>query len=383
MNNKNVLIINSYPILPVFNGACKVIYEYCKILKKCGCRLSFCISSEASISDEMISFFEGRIYVYHKPLYKKISPFNIYNKIHDKLQKKIPKKYNKIDDLFPFGFDEYVEELHNENNYDICIVNYITLSKVYEKSTIKKKAIYTHDAFTYKTELLKLNNFWFNLKPNEEAKGIRRATDIISIQENESNLFHYYSPNANLYTVYSSFSINKQPLSYNNNILFIAGKNEVNFNGITYFIENVFSNVLRMHSNAKLLIAGQICDLLQQYSSCTHIELKGIIKDIDEFYALGDIVINPVYQGTGLKVKTFEALSYGKITIVHEHSTDGIFKKEIAPLLVAHDAEQYADLINDVLNSKDIRDNYHENAIAYMEELNKYVYTQYYNLTNK
>lgn len=378
MNNKNVLIINNYPVLPVFNGACKVIFEYCKLLKKCGCRLSFCITSDAIISEEMKFFFEDRIYIYRRPFIKKISPFNIYNKIHNK----IPKKYNGIDDLFPFGFDDYVEELHKKNNYDICIVNYITLSKVLKKSTINKKAIYTHDAFTYKTELLNLKKFWFNLKPNEEAKGIRRATDIISIQENESSLFHYYSPHANLYTVYSSFSINKQSLLYNDNILFIAGKNEVNYNGIIFFIENVFPKVIEKHPNSKLLIAGQICDLLQQYSSCNYVDLKGKVDNIDAFYALGDIVINPVYQGTGLKVKTFEALSYGKITIVHEHSTDGIFKKENAPLLVAENAERYAILVNEILDCKEMRDKFHEQSITYMEDLNNYVYMQYYNLIN-
>ena len=36
----------------------------------------------------------------------------------------------------------------------------------------------------------------------------------------------------------------------------------------------------------------------------------GYIYDLSAFYRQGDVAINPVYLGTGIKIKTFEALSY-------------------------------------------------------------------------
>jgi glycosyltransferase involved in cell wall biosynthesis len=39
----------------------------------------------------------------------------------------------------------------------------------------------------------------------------------------------------------------------------------------------------------------------------------------DEVYRLGNVIINPMQTGTGLKIKTLEALAYGK-TVLSTHA---------------------------------------------------------------
>ena len=80
---------------------------------------------------------------------------------------------------------------------------------------------------------------------------------------------------------------------------------------------------------------------MKEWNLPKDIELKGEYEDQKEFYKLGDIAINPVFQGTGLKIKTFESLSYGRITIVHKHSCEGVYNKETSPLLIADSSEDY------------------------------------------
>lgn len=58
------------------------------------------------------------------------------------------------------------------------------------------------------------------------------------------------------------------------------------------------------------------------------VKLIGYVDSPNVLYEQGDVAINPTYQGTGLKIKTFEAISYDKVTMVHPHSMKGVFEKD-------------------------------------------------------
>ena len=63
---------------------------------------------------------------------------------------------------------------------------------------------------------------------------------------------------------------------------------------------------------------------------------------------MGDIAVNPVSRGTGLKIKTFESIAFDKVTIVNPHSMTGIFDPEHAPLKVAQSSGEWLSCISDV-----------------------------------
>ena len=49
----------------------------------------------------------------------------------------------------------------------------------------------------------------------------------------------------------------------------------------------------------------------------------GIIQNTSVFYNSIDVALSPVRFGSGLKIKVFEALSYGKPVLATQHSIDG------------------------------------------------------------
>ncbi len=373
MINKKILIIHSSPFFPVSTGSNKVIYEYCNLLKRLGCELHYCSYGSNEFSSDFLDFFSGRVYYFKKSFLDKLFIKNIIRKIRYKFFNK-----RKVDDLYPYGLERFVNLIDAQFHFDMCIINYIIISKLFDYISIPRKIIYTHDAFTNKLEWLGVSDFWFSLSPSQEAKGIRRCTDVISIQQNESVLFKYYNPTAHVYTVYSPFKISEQEITGNKNILFIAGNNLLNFNGIRNFLENIYPSVLASEPNTKLYIGGSICNSLKSYES-TNVILLGKIEEIDNFYAIGDIVINPVYQGTGLKVKTFEALSFGKIVVAHKHSSDGIFAPLSSPILFANNNSEFICLLLEVLTKKN-RNDIRIKGIEYIALLNDYIEKEYESL---
>jgi len=359
-----ILVISS-PFLPVTNGYGKCLLECCIAMKERGCELYYLSPYPCLISDEIKDFF-SLTFQYKQSSFNRFHPLKIIHRIEH-----IFCKYDRVDNLYPWGMENYVNKLNSKYSFDACIINYITLSRLFKKCKIPRRI-----TFTYKNEILSVPQFWFMLKPSEEAKGIRRGTDVLAVQQDEKTLFQYYHPKGKHYTIFCRMPINSQSLTFNNNVLFLAGNNKLNLNGIIFFLNYVLP-LVQAKTSVTILIGGSICKELNQYANNPSIKLLGPIDDINEFYANGDIAINPIYQGTGLKIKTMEALSYGKVTIVHNHSIKGIYKSESAPLMVANTAEEYSDLVVKALDDYQLRKELSLRSLSYIKEMNNYVDKEY------
>jgi len=57
-------------------------------------------------------------------------------------------------------------------------------------------------------------------------------------------------------------------------------------------------------------LAGPICGAVQKENRI--FKIKGMVNRVENFYQSVDIVVNPMLGGTGLKIKSIEALSYGR-----------------------------------------------------------------------
>ena len=170
------------------------------------------------------------------------------------------------------------------------------------------------------------------------------------------------------------FKYIKQKINNNNNILFFSGCNAWNIEGITFFIDKVIPLIKNQFN---LLIGGKICEILKKKTLASNIILCGVYDNPNTFYQQGDIVINPVFNGSGLKIKTFEALAYGKITVVHKHSSIGIYKKESSPLFIVDNEEDFAKILDKILSYCVDRKLYQEQAKRYIDDYNFHIIMQY------
>lgn len=368
---EKILVISTIPSPPVRAGNSKCILEYCKMLREADYDVHYLyIEGKTKLigreKQEFSSYWGDNLHIYERNLLLESMP-----RLWALLRARVI-GYNHVDDLYPLGLTSYVGKLHAKEHFKAVVINYVTLSKLFASKESFQKILYTHDVFSYKKQRLGVDKFWFDLTPNDEAKGVSRADVLLSIQDNESIYYRYIAPSKKTYTAYTSFSRHVQKLTGNNNILFLAGKNELNLNGIRWFIKKVFPLVLAKVSDAQLCIGGSICKALDDIVN-PNISLLGKIEDEERFYSKGDIAINPIYQGTGLKIKTFEALSFGKVTVVHPHSMEGIYESDKAPLLVGDTPERIADHLVTVLENKLLRKKLSDAAYNYIGGLNEYV----------
>lgn len=104
-------------------------------------------------------------------------------------------------------------------------------------------------------------------------------------------------------------------------LLFVGGYYRPNVEGILWFTERVLPSLI---DKIELVIAGNNMEKLQEKRKFPdQVTIKGFVPDLKSLYSNADVVISPLFEGGGMKVKMAEAMGYGKIIIGSDESYQG------------------------------------------------------------
>lgn len=376
---KKILIASDTPTHPCTSGNRRCIMQYAENLRSAGFETYLLlIGSQESTQDDITAtrrHWGGHFFYYPLPAWQ-LYGMRIYKRV---TRQAYP---DNIDFYPPSGIVRHVNALHAEHGFTGLIVNYIWQSKL-ARCKIPVKAIFTHDIFADREKRFEGGADWHHHTTKEEQKGVSRFQYILAIQDEERDYFRQLAPDSDVRSIYASFRFTPQPVVQNKNILFFSGRNSFNRTGITRFIDKVFPLLTEQDSSIRLLIGGDICIILEQSELHPNITLKGRYDNPDDFYQLGNIAINPVYEGTGLKIKTFEAIAHGKVTVTDPHSATGIYRPEQAPLVIARTPAEYANQILRYIDAPDAITENKDRCRNYIESLDRYIQAQYRDIFDK
>ena len=384
MNNKKVLIISKVRTHPVKMGNNKAILAQAEKLREIGCNVDFLYVQEMGLhgnkEENERSFILTKNYWGEHFLFLKVSKIEkFFKNIIHQYRKVFNGRREGVYDQYPWRLTHYVKVIQEANHYDVCLVQYYYLTKLFKKVKFDKMACFTHDVFAYKNLLINEKCFWIDA--NQEARAVQLCTDILAIQEEEKSYYHILSPQSRVYNVYTPYTYYSTPIMGNRIILFLSGNNAFNQNGLRWFINDVFPLIKKRFFEAKLIVAGGICNVIgDEYNQVEGFELLGYVDDPLEFYKMGDVAINPVDQGTGSKIKTFESISYDKVTIVHPHSTAGVFMKDRAPYKVSDKPDDWVRFLEEIWLNKGVIESIKEKNRSYIEEMNAFITNEYVRL---
>lgn len=376
---KKILVASDTATHPCIGGNRKCIMQYVENLRTIGFEVFFLLIGSQELTSESIAatkrYWKENFFHYPLPAWQLLG-MRIFRKA---TRRAYP---DNIDFYPPKGIVGYVNALHAEYGFTGIIVNYIWQSKL-AMCKIPVKAIFTHDVFTDREKRYRDGACWHHHSEKEEKRAVQRFPYILAIQDEERDWFQHLAPDSDTRSVYTSFPFVGQKITGNKNILFFSGKNSFNRNGIMRFVNEVFPLVVKRDNSIRLLIGGDICSVLNSGELHPNIVLKGTFDNPDDFYELGDIAINPVYEGTGLKIKTFEAIAHGKATITDPHSARGIFRPEQAPLITAETPEDYVNSIMKYIGVPEAVAEIREKCRIYIEALDKHIEEQYRDIFDK
>lgn len=229
-----------------------------------------------------------------------------------------------LDDWCSDHLCEQVAAVAAKHRYDAVIVNYVWMSKALEEISGPLKILDTHDLFGDRSKVAenaRLEPRWFFTTIEEENRGFARADLVIGIQERESAAI---AARHNGRTITVGHPIDPEFLLRRGSrpqpsftFGYIGSGNPFNIASVT-----ALDAAIAADGGVDWALAGSI--------TRTRLDLKsrpfsmGMVDKLADFYDHIDCVLNPMIGGTGLKIKTIEALAYGRPIIGTVDAFEGI-----------------------------------------------------------
>lgn len=107
-------------------------------------------------------------------------------------------------------------------------------------------------------------------------------------------------------------------------LLFVGSSYYPNVIGIRWFVKNVLPE---LDKNIQLVIVGRGLEFLKKEFQNSRVNVVGTVETPVPYYLDADIFIAPLFDGGGMKVKSIEAISYGKCFVGTEESLHGFWEE--------------------------------------------------------
>lgn len=213
--------------------------------------------------------------------------------------------------------------------------------------------------------LLKLEMKLIEKRENEIVKKFKKN---LLISNNEVTCLRKRTSQKNIYELKP---LVKYKQSYNRNyegspIFIFLGALNIPHNeaSIIHFIETQMDKIKKLIPDFKLLIVGKkasqkLISLCSKYSG--QIEIKGYVEDLDSLFSDAAAMIIPLLFGSGVKLKTLEALSSGLPVIATDFGVEGINVKSGFNCIVENEIDKYPEIMLKLCN-RDYNDKISKNA---------------------
>ena len=209
-------------------------------------------------------------------------------------------------------------------------VNYIWMSRWLGLLVPEHRVfIDMHDLFSSKKD--QVVNFGVQdslLVPSRlEAEMLARGDAVVAINGREADLVRAMLPDHAVIAAGVDFDVEEvlSPPKGKKIVALVGSGNALNLKGLTDFLRLAWPAILAAEPTAELHVAGSICrDLAEDLPG---VKALGRPPSLLSLYESARCVVNPVVAGTGLKVKTVEALAHRRRVVGWPNGLDGLDQK--------------------------------------------------------
>jgi glycosyl transferase family 1 len=188
----------------------------------------------------------------------------------------------------------------------------------------------------------------FAVSREDEAYLLARADIAIAIQPEEAEAVRMLVPGLRVVTAGIDFPVRTHmPAPVGKRVLVVGSDNPMNKSGLSAFVHYAWPTILRRVPDAELAVVGSIGTALS--GAEPGVALLGRVDDISEVYASSRVAINPAVAGTGVKVKTLEAIAHLRPIVVWPSGAEGLAPQVRAACSIATDWSMFAGHVIDLL----------------------------------
>ena len=260
---------------------------------------------------------------------------------------------------WPWAIDAFRESVARFEP-DIVLIEYVKLAYLLEALPDKKsitRIIDTHDVLHRRFQQFneRQQPHWIEISAEEEAAALQGFDIILAIEPGEAGWFKQVVPSANVLlcphaTLLDAMVKPSNPTMNSPVTLgYLGSDNASNRDALEAFLEGVWPDLVARYTDSiELLIGGQVS--FDSQLAVGPIRVLGPVKDLSGFYEQVDIAINPALYGTGLKIKSVEALSFGKPLVCTREGAAGLPLTDSIAVSTCHQMSEFAEPINRLMD---------------------------------
>lgn len=204
---------------------------------------------------------------------------------------------------------------------------------------------------------------------DEERQYLLQADLIVAIQGREAEILKTLVPERKVIQTSVDFetadavAVNTER---SDTIVVIGADNELNIHGLRAFLKECWPEIKAAHPAARLHVVGKVgakCRIDDQ-----SIQYTPRLDDLTEVYREARIVINPTIAGTGLKIKSVEALANGKPLVAWPNGVEGVEYLGEPPFIECHSWQEFGSAVLRLLRSDSEAKILANRALSYARE---------------
>lgn len=319
---RSILIVASQSPYPTYHGGAYDVFEKLKGIKEIGFSVDLVITTKFDIDksdQDYLKQFVDNLYI-------------------------IDRK-NRLLDFFSTKPIQYTSRLKLKD---------VNLDKIYDYVLLESEFLYSillNKKLKYKKLLFRVHNdesYYFKQlanSTNNYAKKIYYWSDALKTQNitekllKQSDRIWYISKKEYKESKYQNKAIFLPPPinesfikseSKNNTILFIGSLfMENNIQGLDWFLEKIHPEIVKENNDYQLIIAGSTgginaSKIENKYGNLEKVQLHLNKPSLDEIYNKANIFINPMFYGSGVKLKSINAIVKGSLLLSTDVGIEGI-----------------------------------------------------------
>lgn len=193
-----------------------------------------------------------------------------------------------------------------------------------------------------------------------ELNSFNLVDAIITITNDDKKNIAQISSNKNIHTCLTGLDLSAykpvlNPEKHNTLFHFASMDWMPNIEAVDWLMNEVWPKVISKQKNAQLVLAGRGMPERFKKLACENVEIIENIDSSEKFYNTYDIMLVPLWSGSGLRIKLVEGLAYGKAIVTTSIGAEGIPYKNNSDLIIADEANSFAESIIRLLQNTDVK----------------------------
>ena len=283
---------------------------------------------------------------------------------------------------YHYGFYKFLNQYISENHIEIVQSEFhFTLGCLSGISAPVKKVFVAHE-LQYVVEYQRLMQrhhtaddlFFYEHLRRQELNAMNTCDAIITLSGDDKEKLIKNGVHAPIFASFAQISLKEHeinsPVAIEQRMVFIGPESHMpNKQGMQWFLQQVFPIIQQKHPHVKLDIIGRWSEPTanEWKASYQNVDFLGFVDDLDTALS-NSILIVPLFQGSGIRMKILEACNAGIPFVATPIGAEGLGFEDGLNCFIKHDSQDFAESVIRLMEDNQLANRFIENCMNHIRK---------------